>query len=128
MTGWKYGDVVLADLDPAKGHEQIKRRPVVVVSNDDFNRNCTLTVCAAISHGRGDYGLHLPFEPIATDLMPQGRVDGFVQIEQLRALDLTVRNAVKVGRLKDDDMDRITGMLIACFIQPDMMVIPDYGQ
>ena len=24
------------------------------------------------------------------------------------------------------DLDKITGMIIACFIQPNMMVIPDY--
>ena len=109
----------MADLDPAKGHEQIKRRPVLVVSNDDFNRSCNLTVCAAISHGRGDYELHLPFEG--------GKIDGFVQIEQIRALDLNVRNPERIGRLNDDDLDKITGMLIACFIQPNMMVIPDYN-
>lgn len=56
-----YGDVLMVDLDPSKGHEQRKRRPVVVVSNDAFNRNCTLTVVAAISHGRGDFELHIPF-------------------------------------------------------------------
>lgn len=39
-----YGDVLMVDLDPSKGHEQRKRRPVVVVSNDAFNRNCTLAV------------------------------------------------------------------------------------
>lgn len=33
-----YGDVLMVDLDPSKGHEQRKRRPVVVVSNDAFNR------------------------------------------------------------------------------------------
>ena len=58
-----YGDVLMVDLDPSKGHEQRKRRPVVVVSNDAFNRNCTLTVVAAISHGRGDFELHIPLFP-----------------------------------------------------------------
>lgn len=127
MTDWRYGDIVMADLDPAKGHEQIKRRPVLVVSNDDFNRNCSLTICAAISHGRGDYELHLPFKPIPSNQIEGGYIDGFVQIEQIRALDLSVRNPKKIGRLTDADLDKITGMIIACFIQPNMMVIPDYG-
>ncbi|WP_281775952.1 type II toxin-antitoxin system PemK/MazF family toxin [Bifidobacterium ruminantium] len=127
MTDWRYGDIVMADLDPSKGHEQIKRRPVLVVSNDDFNRNCSLTICAAISHGRGDYELHLPFKPVPSDRIEGGRVDGFVQIEQIRALDLSARNPEKIGRLADADLDKITGMIIACFIQPNMMVIPDYG-
>ena len=32
------GDVYLADLDPARGSEAAKRRPIVVVSHDALNR------------------------------------------------------------------------------------------
>jgi len=32
------GEVWLADLDPTRGHEQAGRRPVLVVSDDIFNR------------------------------------------------------------------------------------------
>ena len=112
-----------------KGHEQRKRRPVVVVSNDAFNRNCTLTVVAAISHGRGDFELHIPFSPVpASDVSNGGSgvADGFVQLEQIRALDLSARNAVKIGSLRQKDMDTVTSMLLGCFIQPDMMVLPSY--
>lgn len=40
-TAWgpmRRGDVFLADLDPARGSEASKRRPVVVVSHDALNR------------------------------------------------------------------------------------------
>lgn len=33
-----WGEVWLADLDPVRGHEQAGRRPVLVVSDDVFNR------------------------------------------------------------------------------------------
>lgn len=123
MSLWRYGDVAMVDLNPAKGHEQIKRRPVVVVSNDEFNRNCSVTIVAAISHGRGDFELHVPFTPIVAD--DSGTfVDGYVQVEQIRALDLAARGAARIGRLRDVDMDRITSLLLGCFIQPDMMVLP----
>ena len=130
MSRWHYGDVVVADLDPSKGHEQTKRRPLIVVSNDDFNRNCNLTVVIAISHGRSDFELHVPFEPVPkvdSSGKRSGRIDGYAQIEQIRALDLTVRNATVIGRIKESDMDRITGLLLACFIQPGTLVLPDYG-
>lgn len=126
MTAWKYGDVLLADLDPSKGHEQKKRRPVVVVSNDDFNRNCSLTVVIAISRDRGDFELHLPITAVRRDDC-NGWIDGYAQVEQIRALDLDACNPAKIGRLKDDDMDQITGTLISCYIQPGMVVIPDYA-
>jgi mRNA interferase MazF len=32
------GEIWLADLDPTRGHEQAGRRPVLVVSEDLFNR------------------------------------------------------------------------------------------
>jgi len=32
------GEVWLADLDPVRGHEQVGRRPVLVISDDIFNR------------------------------------------------------------------------------------------
>ena len=126
MTAWKYGDVLLADLDPSKGHEQRKRRPVVVVSNDDFNQNCSLTVVIAISHGRGDFELHLPITAVRRE-DGDGWIDGYAQIEQIRALDLEERNPVRIGRLKEEDMDQITGTLISCYIQPEMTVIPSYA-
>ena len=126
MTAWKYGDVLLADLDPSKGREQRKRRPVVVVSNDDFNQNCSLTVVIAISHGRGDFELHLPITAVRRE-DGDGWIDGYAQIEQIRALDLEERNPVRIGRLKEEDMDQITGTLISCYIQPEMTVIPSYA-
>lgn len=124
MTSWRYGDVLLVDLDPSKGHEQRKRRPVVVLSNDDFSGNCSLTVVIAISHRRGDFELHLPITAVQRN-DGDGCIDGCAQVEQIRALDLAERNAVRIGRLRDSDMDRITVMLIGCYIQPEMMVVSD---
>ena len=38
MSQPRRGEVWLASLDPTRGHEQAGRRPVVVVSDDLFNR------------------------------------------------------------------------------------------
>lgn len=38
MTGARRGEVWLADLSPTRGHEQAGQRPVVIVSDDLFNR------------------------------------------------------------------------------------------
>lgn len=37
MARLSRGDVWLADLNPTKGHEQRGRRPVLIVSEDEFN-------------------------------------------------------------------------------------------
>lgn len=38
MNGPSRGEVWLASLDPTRGHEQAGRRPVLIVSEDLFNR------------------------------------------------------------------------------------------
>ena len=59
MTPPARGEVWLADLNPTRGHEQAGRRPVLVVSDDAFNRGpaglaivlpMTSTVRAVPSH------------------------------------------------------------------------------
>jgi Arc/MetJ-type ribon-helix-helix transcriptional regulator len=44
------GDVVWAELDPIRGHEQSGRHPVLVLSQDVFNeRSGTVIACALTS-------------------------------------------------------------------------------
>lgn len=118
---WHYGDVVMVGLDPAKGHEQMKRRPAIVVSNDEFNRHCTLTLVVPVSHGRGDFELHVPISPTRT--ATGSVIDGFAQVEQIRALDLDARDAQLLGHLSADDMNTVTSMLLGCLISDDTMIV-----
>ena len=37
MAGILRGDVIWADLDPTKGHEQAGLRPVLILSHEVFN-------------------------------------------------------------------------------------------
>ena len=43
------GDVVWADLNPVRGHEQEGRRPVVILSRDVFNRNSGTVIAPNLS-------------------------------------------------------------------------------
>lgn len=119
---WHYGDVVMVGLDPSVGHEQMKRRPAVIVSNDEFNRNCTTTLLVPISHGRGDFELHVPITP--TQAHTGTIIDGYAQVEHIRALDLVARDAYVLGHLSEHDMDAITSMLLGCLVGPDTMILP----
>jgi mRNA interferase MazF len=91
---------MLADLDPVRGAEANKTRPVVVVSNDGANR-------AAESLGRGV----VTVVPLTTNtsriypfqaLVPAGECaldhDSKAQAEQVRAIDST-RLGARLGRL-----------------------------
>jgi mRNA interferase MazF len=83
------GDVYLADLDPARGVEANKTRPVVLVSNDGANLRAEqngrgmITVVPVTSNLRRVY----PFQ-VAIAAGDGGlTVDSKAQAEQLRAVD-----------------------------------------
>ncbi|BAQ31019.1 type II toxin-antitoxin system PemK/MazF family toxin [Bifidobacterium scardovii] len=114
-----YGDVVWADLDPAAGHEQNKRRPLIVVSNDEYNRynNLVMTVPITSNH---EYPLHINVGLIPTE--DGGEVYGWAEIEQAKSLDLDARNASKVASLEEETMERITVMLLSGLMRPSMRI------
>lgn len=119
---YRFGDVVWADLDPSSGHEQRKRRPLIVVSNDTFNAVCSLTMTVPITSADTGYPLH-----IDVGLVPAEEggnpVHGFAEIEQLKSLDLESRGAVKVGSINAVGMDEILSLVMGCLVTPDMMVV-----
>jgi len=43
------GDIRWANLNPARGHEQAGKRPVVVLSHDIFNERSGTVIAAAIT-------------------------------------------------------------------------------
>lgn len=122
---YRCGDVVWADLDPSVGHEQCKRRPLIVVSNDKFNARCSLTMTVPITSTDSGYPLHIKVGPVPSEdgLEP---VQGFAEIEQLKSLDLQGRHAVRVGTIDAVGMDRVLSMVMGCLIAPDMSVISGY--
>ena len=122
---FRCGDVVWADLDPSAGHEQNKRRPLIVVSNDKFNARCSLTMTIPITSTDSGYPLHIPVGTVPAEGV-EAPLKGFAEIEQLKSLDLHARNAVLVGNIGEKGMDRILSMVMGCLIAPDMTVISGY--
>ena len=118
-----YGDVLWVDLDPSSGHEQTKRRPVVVVSNDAFNSHSALTMVVPISHVDNGYPLHIDIGLVSAEDARQRSIQGWAQVEQLKSLDLSARHATRVSSLPDDMLTRIVETVLGCLIQPDMTVV-----
>ena len=121
---WRCGDVVWADLDPSAGHEQGKRRPLIVVSNDRFNSYCNLTMCIPITSADTRYPLHIDVGRVPGEHGDDIR--GYAEAEQLKSLDLNARHAVKAGSIDAAGMDKILGLVLGCLISPDMSVISGY--
>lgn len=77
------GEIWLADLNPVRGHEQAGRRPVLVISVDEFNHGpAKLVVVAQITSKNKGIPLHVPLEPYETGLDKKS----YVKCEDVRSI------------------------------------------
>jgi mRNA interferase MazF len=96
------GDVVWADLDPVRGHEQGGRRPVVVISADVFNARSGTVIAMAITSQEPSAGFPLTYELTGVKLPRRS----WVKVSQLRTLSVE-RIGGRIGRVPADDLDRL---------------------
>jgi len=82
------GEIWLVGLDPAEGHEQKGRRPVLIVSPEAFNQVTKVPIVLPITSG-GNFARTAGF---AVALTGAGiKTTGLVRCDQPRALDLRAR-------------------------------------
>jgi mRNA-degrading endonuclease toxin of MazEF toxin-antitoxin module len=104
----RQGDIIKVPFGPSKGHEPQKSRPAVVLSSDQLNAISSLTVIAPITSVDNRYPLHIR-------LMTDAVVAGFVCVEQLSALDLSVRKCELLGSVEKGTMSEILEAIGAMF-------------
>ena len=86
----------MASLDPTKGYEQQGYRPLLIVSNDAFNRLTKLPITVPITSG-GQFARKAGY---AVSLAGTGlRTSGVIRCDQPRPVDLLAREARFVERL-----------------------------
>jgi len=100
----KRGDIYLASLDPVKGKEISKTRPVVIISNDKNNEfSATVTILPLTSRNPGKI---YPFEVF----LPQGagnlHQDSKIKADQIRTLDKS-RLITLIGKLEKETVSQI---------------------
>lgn len=106
------GDVRLVDLDPVRGNEANKRRPAVVVSNDQANATAdrlgrgVVTVVPVTSNVERVF----PFQALLPAAASGLRVDAKAQAEQVRSVAVE-RVGPVLGRVPLDLMRRIDDAL-----------------
>ena len=106
------GDIHVADLEPSRGSEASKRRPVVVVSNDSLNevvarngRGVVTVVPITSSTARvHDFQVLLPASETGLE------IDSKAQAEQVRAVDAE-RLGRRVGHVSGPLMNRLDDAL-----------------
>jgi mRNA interferase MazF len=89
------GDVLFADLNPVRGHEQAGFRPVVILSQDIFNERSGTVIAMAITSQPQRAAFPLTLE-LPEDLgLPK---KSWVKISQIRTLS-TKRLGKRIGRI-----------------------------
>lgn len=104
------GDIVLVNLEPAKGREQKgESRPVLVLSTSVFNVMGVVLI-APITQG-GDFARHAGF---AVPLSGSGtKTQGVALVNQVRMLDLEERGAKRIESVPDFVTDDALARLYA---------------
>lgn len=108
----KRGEIWLVGLDPAEGHEQKGRRPVLIVSPESFNHVTRVPVVLPITSG-GSFARTAGF---AVPLTGAGtKTTGVVRCDQPRALDLGARGGKKLETVPGAIMDEVLARLAPLF-------------
>ena len=102
MAGILRGDVLWADLSPARGHEQAGMRPVVVLSHDIFNERSGTVIAMAVTSQPQHASFPLTMELKKVRLPKRS----WVKISQIRTLSVE-RLGKKLGRVMPEELDRL---------------------
>jgi mRNA interferase MazF len=81
------GDVIRLDFDPQAGHEQAGRRPALVISPTEYNRQVGLVVVCPITNEAKGYPFEVAIPP------EEIHVSGVVLADQIKSLDWRQRHA-----------------------------------
>jgi len=80
------GDIIVLDFDPQAGHEQMKRRPALVLSAAEFNAAFGLAFVAPVTSKPKGHAFEVQ--------LPRGsRVRGAVMVHQVKSFDWQARRA-----------------------------------
>jgi mRNA interferase MazF len=112
----KRGEVWRVQLEPVRGSEQGKTRPVVIISEKGAGRP-TVRLCAPLVNAKPEHGLFywcIVMEPDAQNGLTK---DSTADASQTRALD-TVRFEARLGSVTDVEVELIADALIQCVKQP----------
>ncbi len=96
------GEIVWADLNPTKGHEQSGLRPVLIVSHDVFNERSGTVIAMALTGQAQKAGFPLTYELPERGLPKKS----WVKISQIRTLS-SERLGKRIGRVTPEALDEI---------------------
>lgn len=101
---FRQGQVVKTNLNPTRGHEQSGMRPVLIISNNEYNRLTGLVKVVPITTKLKDFPMHLT--------LPEGLdVEGQVLLEHECTLDLVSRGFDLIDEVPKEFLDRVLSII-----------------
>jgi len=101
------GDLIVLSFDPQAGHEQVGRRPAMVVSVDAFNRATKLAMCCPITNTNRGSAFHIP-------VPEDSELTGFIMCEQMKSIDYRARGIKRVGSVNQEALNEVLAVIDAC--------------
>jgi len=96
------GDILWANLDPTRGHEQSGSRPVLVLSQNVFNERSGTVIALALTSQQPSAGFPLTLELTGRSLPKKS----WVKISQIRTLSVQ-RLGKKLGKASTQELENI---------------------
>ncbi len=97
------GDLVWLNFTPQSGHEQMGKRPALVLSPKEYNLKVGLAVFCPVTSKEKGY----PFEvKIITK-----KISGVVLSDQVKSLDWISRNAEFIARITSKELEEVLDKL-----------------
>ena len=96
------GDILWANLDPTRGHEQAGSRPVLILSQNVFNDRSGTVIAMALTSQRPSAGFPLTLE-LSDRRLPK---KSWVKISQIRTLSIE-RLGKKLGKATPEELAQI---------------------
>ena len=95
VNTFEQGDIVYLNFNPQAGHEQMGRRPAVVVSNNTFNQFSKMLMVCPVTNTNKKHPFHI-------ELDSRTKTTGVILCDQAKMLDLNARSAEFFEKLPDD--------------------------
>ena len=104
------GDVVWMQFDKQVGHEQMGKRPALVLSPSRYNSKVGLMLCCPITSKSKGYVFEVEIET--------ERISGVIMADHIRSFDWRERATVKAGEVSADALVA-TKMKLKALLQID---------
>jgi len=104
------GDFITLSFDPQSGHEQMGRRPGIVISNIDFNRSTGMAIICPITNTARNNPFRIP-------ISGQSSLTGYIMVDQQKSLDYTARNIKYIETAPPEIINEILALTDAIIFQ-----------